>query len=52
MSTILIHKQTENSTTVPANKYGNRTIKQNMESVRWEDLAGLSWVLLEKEEEY
>jgi len=37
---------------MPENKYSNEAINQNLTYQNWENFVGLSWILLEKEEEY
>ena len=52
MSTILIHKQIETlGQIIPANKCQNKTIQYPL-NIKWEEVAGLSWILLEREDEY
>ena len=51
MSTILIHKQSETNQIqkTPKIKYLDPAI-ENASQFRWEDVAGLSWTLLDEED--
>ena len=51
MSTILIHKQSETNQiqNTPKTKYKDPVI-ENVSQFHWEDVAGLSWILLDEED--
>ncbi|WP_179372178.1 hypothetical protein [Nitrosopumilus ureiphilus] len=54
MSAILIHKQSEiNQIQNPSkNKYKKVLTIENLKQFNWEDVAGLSWILLDKEDDF
>jgi len=55
MSTILMHRQPEPSEilveSTPVKKGEKLEIKQNSTNIKWEDVAGLSWIMLDKWDE-
>lgn len=52
MSTIIIQKQNEKNLKLNGSEEKHENATQNPFILKWTEIAGLSWILLEKEDEY
>ena len=52
MSTIIIQKQNEKNLKLNGSEEKHENATQNPFIPKWTEIAGLSWILLEKEDEY